>query len=118
MATRTSRRFDLRRAVLIAFLVLAALWLGTLVISLAQKAKIAWHAAEETKADYASLTARRDALTASIQSLGTPRGQDAAIRQAFGVAKPGEEVIIVVPPVVATTTPPPPTLWQRLTGWF
>jgi cell division protein FtsB len=117
MALR-SRRIDLKQGVLVAFLVLVALWLATLVWGLAHKAKIAWQAAQETKAEYAELQGRQAALTATISSLKTPRGQEAAIRQAFGVAKPGEEVIIVVPPKEATTTPPPPGLWERLWGWF
>jgi cell division protein FtsB len=117
MAKR-SRTLDVRQGVLIAFLVLVAVWLGTSVYSLAEKAEIAWRAAEETKAEYAALNARQEALTASINSLNTPRGQDAAIRQAFGVARPGEEVIIVVPPTAATSTPPPPTFWQRVMSWF
>jgi cell division protein FtsB len=97
---------------------LVAVWLGTLVVSLVQKAEIAWQAAEETKAEYASLSARKAALTASLDTLSTPRGQDAAIRQSFGVARPGEEVIIVVPPATTTEAPPPPTWWQKILGWF
>jgi len=115
---RFSRTMDLKHGALIALLLLVAVWLGTSVVSLAQKAEIAWQAAKETKVQYAALSARKAALASSLDALGTSRGQEAAIRQSFGVAKPGEEVIIVVPPATTTDAPPPLTWWQKLLSWF
>ncbi|MEJ0053474.1 MAG: hypothetical protein WDN10_01980 [bacterium] len=118
MALRSSRTIDWKQGLLVAFLALVAVWLGTLVVSLAQKAEIAWKAAGETRAEYAALEKRKAALTTSLDALDTPRGQEAAIRKSFGVARPGEEVIIVVPPKNATETPPAKSLWQRILDWF
>jgi hypothetical protein len=104
-------------AALCAFLALVASWLGFRVYDLAEKAEIAWRAAEASKLEAAALSAREADLSAQITELETPRGKDAAIRTAFDVAKPGEEVIIVVPPKEATTTPPEPW-WHKVLDWF
>lgn len=96
---------------------LTTLWLGSLIWNLAGKAQIAWRQAHDTEAQYEELEARQAALASSIASLETPRGQDAAIRQAFGVARPGEEVIIVVPPATSTPTSTP-SWWRRALDWF
>jgi len=107
----------LRDAALCAFLALVAVWLGFKVYDLAGKADVAWQAAHEAQVEASSLAARESELNAHIAELKSPRGQDAAIRTAFDVAKPGEEVIIVVPPkaVQATSTP---SFWQRVLEWF
>ena len=106
-----------REGVVIGLLALLALWLGTLIWSLASKAHLAWQQAHDTKTEYAALEARKADLSASLTALQTPRGQDAAIREAFGVARPGEEVIIVVPPASSTATTTP-SWWQDLFGWL
>lgn len=106
-----------QRGVLIGFLLLVIFWLGSLIWNLAGKARVAVSQAEETKRQYHALEARRAALAADLAALSTARGQDSAIRTAFGVARPGEEVIVLVPP--ATTTPAPaPSWWQRVLHWF
>jgi len=51
--------------------------------------------ATQAKAAYQELEARKATLTVDLAAANTPRGQDAAIRTAFGVARPGEEVIVV-----------------------
>jgi cell division protein FtsB len=111
------RAREWRRGVLIGVLALVALWLGSLIWGLAGKAHIAVEQANETKAQYAELEARKAALQKDLDILATPRGQDAAIREAFGVAKEGEEVIVVVPPAPATSTPPK-SWWQKVLDWF
>ena len=63
------------------------------------------------------LEERKTSLEANLAALETARGKDAAIRTAFGVARPGEEIIVVVPPSPATTTPPL-SWWQKILGWF
>jgi cell division protein FtsB len=106
-----------RRWSLIIFLLLVALWLSSLIWTLAGKAHIAISQADEAREQYKSLEERKAALETDLSSLATPRGQDAAIRMAFGVARPGEEVIVVVPP--ATTTPTStPSWWQKILNWF
>lgn len=110
------KRTDWRQVIGVVALAAIAIWLGTKIWGLASKAQLAWDQAHETKAQYEELEARRAKLTAELDDLNTVRGQDAAVREAFGVARPGEEVIVVVPPPPATTTPP--TFWQRLWGWL
>ena len=87
-----------RHGVLIGVLLLVAFWLATSIWRLAQKAHIAVSQAQEAKQQYQALEERKVALEANLAALATERGQDAAIRTAFGVARPGEEVIVVVPP--------------------
>lgn len=102
---------------LIGLLLLVAFWLASLIVGLAGKTHIAVSEANEAKRQYESLEARKTALEASLAALGTERGKDAAIRTAFGVARPGEEVIVVVSPASATTTPPQ-SWWQKFLSWF
>ncbi|MDE1919192.1 MAG: hypothetical protein KGH56_00650 [Patescibacteria group bacterium] len=106
-----------RQGLLIGFLVLVAFWLVSLIWGLSGKAQIAVSQAHEAQAQYQALEDRKAALQATLDSLGTERGQEAAIRTAFGVARPGEEVIVVVPP---TTTAPTtsPSWWQEVLNWF
>lgn len=108
---------DWHRGVLIGVLLLIAFWLGSMIWGLAGKAQIAISQANEVKGQYAALEARKTSLEANIAALETPRGKDAAIRTAFGVARPGEEVIVVVPPAPAPPTAPP-TWWQKILNWF
>lgn len=111
------RARQLRNGLIIGVLVLVAFWLASLIFGLSGKAHVAVSQAREAKWQYQELEARRAALAANLAALATPRGRDAAIRTAFGVARPGEEVIVVVPPEqkVPTTTP---SWWQRLFNWF
>jgi cell division protein FtsB len=108
---------QLRQGLLIGVLLLAAFWLASLIWGLAGKARIAVSEAGETKAELEALEARKAMLAANVAALDTARGKDAAIRTAFGVARPGEEVIVVVPPASSTPTTTP-SWWERLFGWF
>lgn len=111
------RAKEWRQGVLISIFLLIAFWLLTLIWGLAGKAQIAVSQARDAKWQYQTLEERKMMLEANLAALATERGQDAAIRTAFGVARPGEEVIIVVPPApVATTTPP--SWWQQILNWF
>ena len=111
------RTNQLRRGVTIGVLILVAFWLASLIFGLSGKAHIAVSQAREAEWQYRELETRRASLEANIASLVTPRGRDAAIRTAFGVARPGEEVIVVVPPVAATSTPVQ-SWWQKILLWF
>lgn len=105
-----------REGILIGVLLLSALWLGSRIWNLGSKAELAWSQAHDTKAEYQSLEERKSSLQANLASLQTPRGEDQAIRQAFGVARPGEEVIVVLPPATTTATTTPP--WWDVWSWF
>ena len=102
---------------MIGALALVCAWLGYSIWNLATKAEIAMQQAAQAKAAYQELEARKAELTANIAASQTPRGEDAAIRTAFGVARPGEEVIVVVPPATAAPTSTPPW-WEFWVGWF
>lgn len=106
-----------RQWLLVGVLLVVALWLGSLIWGIAQKAEVAVREATETKAAYEELENRKAALTGELEFLKTARGQEAAIREAFGVAKVGEEVIVVVPQSPATTTEPHKTWWEEWFGW-
>ena len=106
-----------RQGILISVLILIAFWLISLIWGLAGKARIAILQAHNVKWQYQTLEDRKTMLQANLAALITVRGQDAAIRTAFGVARPGEEVIVVVPPEpkAPTTTP---SWWERILDWF
>ena len=111
------RAKQMRQGLIIGVLFIVALWLVSLILGLAGKVQVALREAHNAQADYAALEARRQTLEASISALSTTKGKDAAIRTAFGVARPGEEVIVVVPPTVATTAPQKSWM-ERLFRWF
>jgi len=106
-----------RQGVTMGILVLIGCWLGLSIWGLGVKAEIAIRQARQAEADYKELEQRKAMLQANLERLGTPRGQDAAIRTAFGVAKPGEEVIVVVPPSVPTIAPAE-SWWEKIMGWL
>lgn len=110
------RAKEVRQGITIGLLLLVAFWLFSSIWGLLGKAHIAVSEADQTKAQYQALEERKTTLAANLAALNTAHGQDAAIRTAFGVARPGEEVIVVVPPTpVATSTP---SWWQRFLSWF
>ena len=111
------RARQLRQGLLLGVLLLAALWLASLIWGIAGKVRIAVSEAQQAKGQYAALESRKARLEANLAELATPRGQDAAIRTAFGVAKVGEEVIVVVPPPPSPPAPPAPW-WRRMLNWF
>jgi len=111
------RTKEWQKGILIGILMLAIFGLGSLIWGLAGKAHIAVSQARDAERQYRALEERKANIAANIAALGTDRGRDAAIRTAFGVARPGEEVIVVVPP--ATTAPTStPSWWQKIVSWF
>lgn len=106
-----------RQGILIGVLLLAAFWLALLIWGLAGKVTVAVSQAHQAKRQYQVLEERKTKLAANLAALDTERGQDAAIRTAFGVARPGEEVIVVVPPSIAAPTTTP-SWWQKILNWF
>jgi len=111
------RAKQLRRGMVIGVLLLVAFWLASLIVGIVGKAQIAVSEANNAKRQFQALEERRQALQANLSALATARGEDAAIRTAFGVARPGEEVIIVVPPATMTPTATP-SWWQNFLDWF
>jgi len=111
------RAKQLQQGILVGLLLLIIFWLVSLIMGLAGKAQIAVKEARDAQSQYEALEKRKNTLQANLEALETPLGQEAAVRAAFGVARPGEEVIVVVPPAVATSTPEP-TVWQKILNWF
>ncbi len=113
---RSRRSHQARQGLYLALLVLVGAWLIFNIWGLADKALVAVSHAGELKAEYELIESRRALLEASVSALQTDRGKDAAIRTAFGVARPGEEVIVVVP--TATSSPKPePGWWEKFVWW-
>ncbi len=111
------RARQFRQGLLVGLLLLIAFGLVSLIWGLGGKARIAIDEAHNAEQQYETLEERKAALEENLSVLGTARGQDAAIRTAFGVARPGEEVIVVVPPATATPTSTP-SWWESLFDWF
>jgi cell division protein FtsB len=111
------RAIPVKEYLIAAALALLLVWLAFLTFGIARKEEIARHAVKDTQAQLAQLDGRRATLQQNITDLSTSRGQEAVLRQTYGVAKPGEAVIIVVPP---KQLPPPPKLswWQKMMVWF
>lgn len=111
------RAAQIREYLIASALALALLWLIFLIFGIARKEEVARHAVKDTQTQLAELQQRQATLQANLNDLSTQRGQEAVLRQTYGVAKPGEEVIIVVPP-----NAPPPALklswWQKTLRWF
>ena len=100
-----------------AFLALFILCLAGAIWGVFHKEEVARQAVASTKNELATLQARREVLEKNIAELATPRGEEATLRQTYGVARPGEGVIIVVPSTVATSTAVLPW-WRKVLGWF
>lgn len=96
---------------------LLLVWLLLLFWGILKKEEVARRTAEETKRQLEALTVREATLRQNIAELKTERGQEASLRETYGVARPGEEVIIVVPSEERETVPKP-SFWDRLFGWF
>ena len=111
------RAKQFRHGVIIGVLLLVAFWLTSLIWELVGKAQVAISQANSAQRQYETLEKRKAALEANLSMIATERGKDAAIRTAFGVARPGEEVIVVVPPATTTSTTTPPW-WKRVLDWF
>jgi cell division protein FtsB len=112
-----TRQVRLKDYLWAALLSLALVWLVYLNFNIFRKEQIASQAAHETQEQLNTLQHRQNMLQSNIRELSTERGQEATMRETFGVAKPGEGVIIVVPTAPATTAPPL-TFWQKWFGWL
>lgn len=110
------RARQMRQGIIIGVLLLVIFWLLSSIWGLVEKAQVAVSQAHDVQWQYQALEKRKTTLEANLAALKTAHGQDAAIRTAFGVARPGEEVIVVVTPTATPTATP--TWWQRFWSWF
>ncbi len=116
MARRTAR-MTLRQLGITAFLAVLIVWLSFLVAGIYRKERIAQQAVADTRAELAALSARQASLSGTVDDLETERGQEASLRETYGVAKPGEDVIVVVPDK-DLPPPPQPTFWDKVKDFF
>lgn len=73
--------------------------------------------AQTTQKQLASIQSREKTLETDIHELSTQRGEEATLRETYGVARPGEGVIIVEPAAAPTSTPPLPW-YEKWFGWL
>lgn len=106
-----------RDYVIAGILILVLAWLLFLFWGILRKEEVARTTAEDTKRELAALSAREETLKQNIADLHTERGQEASIRETYGVAKPGEEVIIVVPAEQGETVPKD-SWWKVFLSWI
>ena len=110
---RKSNRNRMREYLIAGALALVIVWLISLIFGITRKEEIARTTVAETRAELAQLKEVEATLKGNLDELSTDRGQEATLRQSFGVARPGEEVIIVVPEK-ELPPPPPVSWWQRV----
>ncbi len=72
---------------------------------------------QESQAALATLSAQQTTLKQNIDELQTPRGKEAALRQAYSVGEQGENMIVIVASS-STPPPPPPTFLDKLKSAF
>ncbi len=115
-ARKKSRPLTTKEYIVLGFLSILLLWLIILNLSILKKEERARRSAYGAQEQLSSIQSREKTLEASINELGTERGEEESVRSTFGVAKPGEGEIIVVPPKNPATTTPP-SFWQKWFGW-
>ncbi len=115
MSRARKQQPSVRDLALAALFTLGIIWFLYLLWGIVAKEERARADVRDTKAQLASLEAREKTLNGDLDTLDTPRGKEAALRDTLGVAKQGEGVIIVVPPTGATTSTTTPPWWER---WF
>lgn len=111
------RRRSLRELLIIGALSVLLICLLLMVWGIFRKEEVARQTAEETKRQLELLEAREASLHETLEDLRTPRGQEASLRETYGVAKPGEEVIIVVAPPEEEELQELPW-WRNFLGWL
>ncbi len=113
---RRRRPITPREYFLIVFLSLLLVALIAAVFGIFLKEEEARATADRTKQELATLNDRTEKLSKDIQDVTSERGKEAALRQMYGVAKPGEEVIIVTPG--GDESKSFLSWWRRLLSWF
>ncbi len=112
------RRLAVSRPIQALFLLLIIL-IGVRVFGLYQNKQSVRAEEISRENELTKLTARRDELVAEVASLSTDRGMEEAIRERFGVVKPGEKVINLAGDVpMPPPAPPSVPWWQKIINWF
>ncbi len=114
--SRRMKRPPLDYLIVVVLVVLVG-WLSWLLLGIVEKEERARTAAQQARAELASLTEREATLRRNLAELETPRGQEASLRETYGVARPGEEVIIVLAPDEGKELAEL-SWWNRFLGFF
>jgi cell division protein FtsB len=107
----------IKERMITALLILVLIWLIFQVYNIARKEEIARQAAHDAKRELELLEERKETLEENLAELETDRGQEATLRETYGVARPGEEVIIVVPDAGNEEKEGLPW-WRQVFSWF
>jgi hypothetical protein len=101
---------------MIAALLLVAALCASAAWSMYGKFQEAAAADAASQAELASLKSQYDEASAQADILGTSEGQEAALRERYGVAAPGESEIDIVRQAGAGTSgsTAPQSLWEKL----
>lgn len=101
---------------IVAGLVIFASFVVVGIVDLYQKEEIARTEATSARIEYENLAKRHQELTQQVEALESERGQEAILREDFGVALPDEEVIIILEKEVPDAPLPLPW-WRKLFGY-
>lgn len=107
--------------IVVAVLVILALFLLKAVLDLFGKSRDAHIAAEGARREYEELVEREATIKSGLERLETADGVEAEIRQKFGVVKEGEEVVVVIPDeqdAARKSTQKGAGWWQQFLNWF
>lgn len=119
--TRSKAGALMHSPIVVAVVVILALFLLKAVIDLFGKSRDARIAAEGARREYEELVEREAAIKSGLERLESADGVEAEIRQKFGVVKEGEEVVVVVQNEADATqkrTQSSTGWWQQFLDWF
>ena len=111
------KKRPVRDYVIAGILVLVIIWLSIMLVGIVQKEETARRAANDARRELSALQTREATLAKNVADLDTERGQEATLRETYGVARPGEEVNIVVQPE-AETPLEALSWWDKFLGWM
>ena len=111
-------KWGLRGGILL--LALLALYAAVAAWSAFTKERLASAELRIVGAEHQELVEREVILRHAVESLATPRGVEATIRERYPVVKPGEEVITLVSPKpgTASTTPSRRGILDSVKHWL
>ena len=105
----------------ILLLIILSIFLGKAVLNIYEKARSTRENLDLAQEELDSLKNRGELLDDKINSLVTPKGVEAEIRDKFNVVKEGENVVIIVNEPLnseGTEGERDNSIWKRIWGFF